>query len=110
MMTLTQNAQGQRDWGGTVSLSPSALAVSWFGSSVEEEDDGIAQLRSILSAIRPLSATYRDGITSRFNRDPVDPRFDYQLGFGGRDRYRFVDADTAATLTDRASWRLSAGV
>ena len=35
MMTLTQNAQGQRDWGGTVSLSPSALAVSWFGSSVE---------------------------------------------------------------------------
>ncbi|MBR44154.1 MAG: cell surface protein SprA [Gemmatimonadetes bacterium] len=110
MMTLTRNAQGQRDWGGTVSLSPSALAVSWFGSSVEGEDEGIAQLRSILSAIRPLSATYRDGITSRFNRDPVDPRFDYQLGFGGRDRYRFVDADTAATLTDRASWRLSSGV
>ena len=109
-LTLTQNVQGQRDWGGTVSLSPSALAASWFGLAAEDEDEGIAQLRSILSAVRPLSATYRDGITSRFNRDPVDPRFDYQLGFGGRDRYRYVDADTAATLTDRASWRLSSGV
>lgn len=109
-LTLTRDARGQRDWGTTVSLSPSALATTWFGEATGDEGEGVAQLRSILSAVRPLTATYRDGITSRFNRDPVDPRLDYQLGFGGRDRYRFVGADTAATLTDRASWRLSSGV
>lgn len=109
-LALTRNARGQRDWGTTVSLSPSALATTWFGVPVEDEDGDVAQLRSILSAVRPLTATYRDGITSRFNRDPVDPRLDYQFGLGGRDRYRFVDADTAASLTDRSSWRLSSGV
>ncbi|MGB0544229.1 MAG: cell surface protein SprA [Longimicrobiales bacterium] len=111
-LLLTRDARGQRDWGATISLSPSALATNWFGtaSGDAEADADVAQLRSIMSAVRPLSATYRDGITSRFNRDPVDPRFDYQLGFGGRDRYRFVDADTAASLTDRSSWRLSSGV
>lgn len=109
-VALTRDARGQRDWGATVSLSPSALASTWFGNAADDDNEDVAQLRSILSAVRPLSATYRDGITSRFNRDPVDPRFDYQFGFGGRDRYRFVDADTAATLTDRASWRLSSGV
>ncbi len=109
-LALTRNARGQRDWGTTVSLSPSALATTWFGIPSEDEDEGITQLRAILSSVRPLSATYRDGITSRFNRDPVDPRLDYQFGFGGADRYRFVDADTAASLTDRSSWRLSSGV
>lgn len=109
-LALSRNARGQRDWGATVALSPSALAISWLGQGSEDEDPDVAQLRSILSAVRPLSATYRDGITSRFNRDPVDPRFDYQFGLGGRDTYRFVGADTAATLTDRASWRLSSGV
>ena len=109
-VALSRDARGQRDWGATVSLSPSALATTWFGAASDDDNEDVAQLRSVLSAVRPLSATYRDGITSRFNRDPVDPRFDYQFGFGGRDRYRFVDADTAATLTDRASWRLSSGV
>ena len=109
-VALTRNARGQRDWGTTVALDPTALATTWFGVPVEDDNPGIAQLRSIVSAVRPLSVTYRDGITSRFNRDPIDPRFDYQLGFGGLDAYRFIDADTAASLTDRASWRLGSGV
>ena len=109
-LALTRNARGQRDWGATVAISPAALATTWFGEASDGEDPDVAQLRAIVSALRPLSVTYRDGITSRFNRDPVDPRFDYQLGFGGSDAYRFIDADTAATLTNRASWRMGSGV
>ena len=109
-LALSRNARGQRDWGATVSLSPSALATTWLGSPSDGEDEGVTQLRAIISSVRPLTAVYRDGITSRFNRDPVDPRLDFQFGFGGRDRYRFVDADTAASLTDRSSWRLASGV
>jgi hypothetical protein len=109
-VVLARNARGQRDWGATIALTPSALATAWFGEPAEGEDPGVTELRTAMGSVRPLSVTYRDGITSRFNRDPVDPRFDYQLGFGGNDTYRFIDADTAASLTDRASWQLSSGV
>jgi hypothetical protein len=107
---LARNARAQRDWGVTVALDPGMLAIAWLGSPGETDDPDIAQLRSILSAVRPISVTHRDGITSRFNRDPIDPRFDYQLGWSGLDGYRFIGTDTAASLTDRSSWRLGSGV
>jgi len=107
---LTRNARGQRDWGVTLGLSPSALATTMLGPAPEDEDSEVAPLRDMIGALRPLTLTYRDGISSRFNRDPIDPRFDYQLGFGGLDTYRFVDTDTAAILTDRSSWRIGSGV
>ena len=109
-LALARNARAQRDWGVTLAIDPGALAVAWLGPATEAEDPDVAQLRGIMGAVRPISVTYRDGITSRFNRDPIDPRFDYQLGWGGLDSYRFVGADTAASLTDRASWRLGGGV
>jgi hypothetical protein len=107
---LTRNARGQRDWGVTLGLSPGALATTLLGPAPPDEDAEVAQLRAIIGALRPITVTYRDGISSRFNRDPVDPRLDYQLGYGGFDTYRFVDGDTAAILTDRSSWRLGSGV
>ena len=107
---LARNARAQRDWGATITLDPARLATSWLGDAIDGEGPDIAQLRSLLSAVRPLSVTYRDGITSRFNRDPIDPRFDYQLGWGGTEAFRVIGADTAATLTDRVSWRLASGI
>jgi hypothetical protein len=107
---LTRNARGQRDWGLTLGLNPIVLANAILGPGDDAESAGVAQMRSIIGAVRPVTVSYRDGISSRFNRDPVDPRFDYQLGFGGVDTYRFVDADTAATLTDRVSWRAGSGL
>lgn len=109
-LALARNARAQRDWGATLALDPAAVAESWLGPVSDQDGAAAARLRAVMRSIRPLSATYRDGITSRFNRDPVDPRFDYQLGWGGNDTYRFMDGDTAATLTDRGSWRLGSGV
>ena len=60
-VALSRDARGQRDWGATVSLSPSALATTWFGAASDDDNEDVAQLRSVLSAVRPLSATYRDG-------------------------------------------------
>ena len=110
LLALARNARGERDWGATVALDPGRLALAWLGEPAAGEDPGSARLRSLLGAIRPLSATYRDGVTSRFNRDPIDPGVFYQLGWGGSDSYRFQDGDTAATLTDRYAWRLSSGL
>ena len=109
-LALARNARGQRDWGITAALSPAGIARAWLGDRSEGESQGIAQLRAIVSAVQPLAVTYRDGITSRFNRDPVTPRLEYQLGLGGLERYRFIGQDTAASLTDRESWRLGSGV
>jgi len=107
---LTRSARGQRDWGVAAALSPSALARVWFGEPVEGESPDIAQLRSMFGAIQPLTLTYRDGLTSRFNRDPIDPGSGYQLGIGSIEDFRFIGADTAASLTDRSSWRLGTGL
>lgn len=110
MVVLARNARAQRDWGVTTALSLGGFSRAWLGEPVEGESADIAQLRSIMSAVQPISVTYRDGITSRFNRDPIDPRLEYQFGLGGLDRYRFIGRDTAASLTDRSSWRLGSGV
>ncbi len=107
---LARNARGQRDWGASLALDPIRLATVWLGAPVDGEDPEIAQLRAILSSVRPVSVVYRDGITSRFNRDPVDPGLGYQLGWTGPEDFRVIGADTAATVTDRASWRLASGV
>ena len=109
-LALARNASGQRDWRADLALSPSDLAVSWLGEATEGEDPGLGQLRSVISAVRPLTMTYEGGIVSRFNRDPVNPGLGYQLGLGGPDDFRLMNGDTAATLTDRSAWTMGSGV
>jgi hypothetical protein len=69
-----------------------------------------SRARATLTALRPLSANYRDGVTSRFSRDPVDPGMGYQFGWIADDAFRVVQGDTAATWTDRQSWTLGSGL
>lgn len=110
LLVLARNASGQRDWRVVLGLDPRALAVATLGVPDTDEHADIKQLRGIIEAFRPVSVTYQDGMTSRFNRDPVSPGFGYQFGFAGSDGFRFLDADTAATLTDRAAWTVSSGM
>jgi hypothetical protein len=110
LVALTRNARAQRDWSALLSLDPGLLAESLLGAAVEGEDPDVSQLRGMMSALRPFTATYQDGLVSRFNREPVTPGFGYQLGLGDTDDFRFLQGDTAATLTDRASWTLGSGL
>jgi hypothetical protein len=91
LLALARTARGERDWGLTLAVDPGRLAAA-------------------LEAVSPLSATYRDGVTSRFDRDPIDPGLGYQLGWADANTFRVQDGDTAATLTERYSWRLGSGV
>jgi hypothetical protein len=109
-LMLARTVRAERDWGATVALDPGRLARVWLGDRSAGEDTGRARARAVMSSIRPLSVTYRDGVTSRFDRDPVDPGWGYQLGWADADGFRVLGADTAATLTDRYSWRLASGV
>jgi hypothetical protein len=105
-LALERSARGQRDWSATVALDPNRLALSVFG----EPGGEASVLQRLMSAVRPLSVTYQDGVTSRFNRDPVDPGYGYQFGLVRAESFRVLDADTAATVTDRIAWRLGSGV
>jgi hypothetical protein len=110
VLALTRSARGQRDWTALLALDPGVLAESLFGRPVPGEDPETAELRRLIGGVRPLSLTYRSGLVSRFHRDPVDPGLGYQLGWGSTDDFRFLEGDTAATLTDQASWTLGSGV
>ncbi len=85
---LERNVSGRRDLRASLSLSPGALR-SWAGR------------------IRPVRLGWREGVSARFDRDPVRPGTGYQLGWVGASSLRVLGSDTAATLTDRTS--LSAG-
>jgi hypothetical protein len=110
LLALTRNVQGQRDWRALLAVDPEALAESWLGPAREREEPGAAGLRRLLRSVRPLSASYQDGLVSRFHRDPVDPGLGYQFGWGDSDAFRILDGDTAATLTDQATWVLGSGL
>jgi hypothetical protein len=110
LLSLARNASGQRDWRAVLGIDPTALAVAALGDPEPDEPVDIGQLRSMIQAVRPISVTYENGVTSRFSRDPVSPGFAYQWGWTGNDGFRFLDADTAATLTDRSAWTVASGV
>ena len=64
----------------------------------------------MVDAIDPIMVTYQAGVTSIFDRDPVDPQFSYRFGFAGRDDYAALGADTATTFTDRVGWTVRSSV
>lgn len=109
-LALVRDARGQRDWGISLALEPGRLADAWLGEADPDEPRDLAQLRSMLEGLRPITADYRDGVTSRFSRDPVDPGYGYQFGWAEDSGFRAIRGDTAATWTDRRSWTLGTGL
>jgi hypothetical protein len=109
-LALARDARGQRDWGVSLALEPRRLAAAWLGPAPAEASDDDSGWRAVLGALRPMTAAYRDGVTSRFSRDAVNPGAGYQLGWIDQDGYRFVQGDTAAIWTDRKSWTLGSGL
>ena len=107
--TLVRNVNGGRDFTGQFTLIPGAIVgapgAGPSGGSVFGTGVG-----AILGAIDPTTVTYQAGVTSSFDRDPVDPQFFYRYGFAGRDGYSTLGADTATTFTDRVGWTVRSGV
>ncbi|MEQ8330185.1 MAG: cell surface protein SprA [Longimicrobiales bacterium] len=108
-LVLTRNVRGERDWRLALAVDPRALAEALVGPPRPGEAADMAQLRGMVGALRPLQATYQAGVAARYNRDPVEPGSAFQWGWADRDQYRFLDADTAATLVDRSAWTLATG-
>ena len=108
-VTLVRDVNGGRDFTGQVTLTPGEI----FGTAGGEPSGGSALSRGVgamVRAIDPITVTYQSGVTSRFDRDPVDPQFSYRFGFADRDGYQVLGADTARTLTERGGWTVRSGV
>lgn len=104
LLELQRNALGERDLTGLVSIDPGELARGFGGV----EGTG-SWWQTALGVFQPITFTFRDGLFSRFDRDPVDPGAGYQFGWAGRDGYLVLDGDSAATVVDRRVRQLAWG-
>ncbi|MCH7933457.1 MAG: hypothetical protein IIC36_05625 [Gemmatimonadetes bacterium] len=106
---LVRNVDGGRDFTGQITVIPATLVGASdtipLGGSVSRRG-----VRALMNAIDPITVTYQSGVTSRFDRDPVNPQFFYRYGLVGRDGYAALGADTATTFTDRAAWTVRSNV
>lgn len=91
-LVLLRNVDGQRNLTVTLSLNPAGLATRPGEGTFARRWPGL---------FGPLSFTYDSGLTSRFNREPVDPGTIYELGWGRRDDFLVIGRDSASTLSDR---------
>ena len=96
---LLRNLDGQRNFTAAFSLDPGRMGRT-----------GGARAAGWWTHLDPLRVTYTGGITSRFNRDAVEPGTLYELGWGSRDDFLLIGADSASTLSERDRVQIRGGV
>lgn len=89
---LLRNVDGQRNTAASFSLVPARMGAQGGGSEAGQW---------WRRAFDPLTLTWSSGLTSRFNRDAVDPGAIYELGWGRREDFLMIGADSASTLSER---------
>ncbi|MDH3223932.1 MAG: hypothetical protein OEO23_09460, partial [Gemmatimonadota bacterium] len=97
-LALQRNVDGQRNLTASVTVDPSRVFVDPLSRP------GVSGWWA--RSFQPITATYSDGLTSRFNRRTVDPGTIYQLGWGGRDSFLRIGNDSASTLSERDRFNL----
>jgi hypothetical protein len=108
LLVLQRNANGSRTTRATAAVELATLAQTLWPEA--DPAQGGEWISRVLQAFDPFFLTRQGGLNSRFNREPVDPGTGFQLGWGGRDAFRVLQADTASILTDRTLWTVSGGV
>ena len=98
-LILLRNVDGQRNLTASFTLDPGRMGQGSPGS----------RAGWWTRAIDPLVISYASGITSRFNREAVDPGPIYELGWGGRDDFLLIGLDSASTLSERDRVRVRGG-
>ena len=98
-LVLLRNVDGQRNLTAGFSLDPGQMGRT-----------GAAGGAAWWTHFDPLRFTYTGGITSRFNRDAVEPGTLYELGWGRRDDFLLIGADSASTLSQRDRIQVRGGV
>lgn len=107
---LQRNVGGQRNASASVIFDPGTLARGGPPRPGVSDAPPQGTVRRLAGALSPITVNWQDGLTSRFNREVLDPDVRYQLGLSDLDGFRVVDGATAATLVDRNGWATGSGV
>ena len=108
---LARNASNVRDRRAGFTLEPRILAFSAFGPQARSGESRVRTAsRAALAALQQIRFTWVDGVSSRYNRQVVDPDLGYRLGFGTFDSFRSIDDELAAFATDRNSLTTGSGL
>ena len=107
---LQRNVGGQRSTSASLTLDPGTLARGGPPRPGAPDAPSQGVMRSVVGALSPFTVNWQDGITSRFNREVLDPDVWYQFGLSDLEGFRVVDGMTAATLVDRNSWAMGSGL
>ncbi len=94
---LLRNVDGQRNLTASLALDPSRLV----GASLLRNGHPDGAPGWWTRAFEPLSVTVASGVTSRFDRDAIEPGWVHELGWGGRERFLAIGPDTASTFSER---------
>ena len=108
LLTGTRDASARRDLRTDLVFDPVGFADALPGSG--SGASAWNAIRRLLSSFQPVNVTYDAGVNSRFDRDPVSPGISYQFGWGSAEDLRFLDADTAAALTETRGWAVTGGL
>ena len=107
---LQRNVGGQRNTSASLIFDAGTLARGGPRRPGAAEGPPQGMMRSLVGALSPFAINWQDGITSRFNREVLDPDLLYQFGLSDLEGFRVVDGATAATLVDRDGWALGSGL
>ena len=107
---LQRNVAGQRSASASLTFDAGTLARGGPpGPGAAARPPG-GPMRRLAGALSPFVVNWQDGITSRFNREVLDPDVRYQFGLSDLEGFRLVDGATAATLVDRNGWAMGSGL
>ena len=107
---LQRNVGGQRSASASVTFDPGTLARGGPPRPGVADAPPQGTLSRLAGALSPVVVNWQDGLTSRFNREVLDPDVRYQFGLSDLEGFRVVDGTTAATLVDRNGWAMSSGL
>ena len=91
LRALRRNVSGRRDLRAALTVEPDSLLGG-------------------LRALERLSFEWEDGITTRFNRQVVDPDAGLRWGWGGASGFRVQDGEPASLVVDRRAMRAGGGL
>lgn len=106
---LQRNFNADRQVNRSLMIDPRPLVQSLFGQAAT----GGVLLRALDAfgrALQPLDLAWNSSLTSRFEREAIDPDLRYQFALGGLDEFRLIGNDTAVAAMERDGFRARWGI
>jgi len=106
---LQRNFNADRQVTRALVIDPRALTQALFGQGATGGFLGRA-LDAFGRASQSVDLTWNHSLSSRFERETLDPDLRYQFALGGLDDFHLIGSDTAITAVERDGFRARWGI